>query len=412
MIKKYYKLTKDFNFFLKIKNNNLNILWYPKINSEIDLIREICRAVWYLNPIKERINELVFFVNYNLEKFDIANIIIPDYIDSTIKELINNFKNIKFITTKKDIKDNSFHIKLFWNQTNKKLYKTVNKFYPYVINGDTFNNQFEANHMMKFSNLFLEKNEIIENIKKLKKILTALRNDKKQTLLIGSGPSIKELENLNLDYNNIIPIICNSVIKNIDLLKKINPKITVVSDTVFHSGYSKYAEEFRKALVIALDLFEEMILIVPERDYKIYLENLPFKYKTRIYSIKSQNKKNFNLNILDNPTIKSTSNVLSLLMIPIASTISNNIMLIGFDGKTSKDKSIFWKYDDKSQFDTINMTKKAHPSFYKVSYDLYYEKHCSELQYLVNSIISKKINISNLAYSNIPILRELSRKND
>ena len=73
MIKKYYKLTKDFNFFLKIKNNNLNILWYPKIDSEIDLIRELCRAVWYLNPIKERIN---VFMSIFLERPEPLSIVL------------------------------------------------------------------------------------------------------------------------------------------------------------------------------------------------------------------------------------------------------------------------------------------------------------------------------------------------
>lgn len=357
---------------------------------------------------KEKVKKIVFLTSKELKETFQKNLITPSYIAEDINSLDFDFSKIEFITSKKDLNEGKINLTVFWNKTDKILYSMYNKFYPYLINGDTFNNQFEANQMMKLSNLFLTKEIKKKNNSLLKETLIKVKNKKNDILLIGSGPSTNLINELNINYDNTLSIICNSVIKNKELLKKINPTIMVASDAVFHSGYSKYACDFREALIEGLDLIKDMIFIVPSRDFHLYTKNLPIRFKNRIFAIESKKKKKFNINITKELYLKSTSNVLTLMMLPIAASLSDNIKLLGFDGKTKEDKNIFWKYDEKSQFiNTLETTKLAHPAFYKVNYDKYYNIHCDQVKELIDLITYNKIKISNLSHSNIPALESI-----
>jgi hypothetical protein len=95
-------------------------------------------------------------------------------------------------------------------------------------------------------------------------------------------------------------------------------------------------------------------------------------------------------------------------MLPIASSLSKKIRILGFDGKEKEDKNIFWKYDNKSQFiQSIDSTRQAHSSFYNVDYKLYYDIHCKEVQSLIDILNKKNIIVENLGDSNIPALKGL-----
>jgi hypothetical protein len=405
-LKKLYRTFKDTNLKLKIKNKKINILWYPKITTIEELNRESARILWYVNPVITKINKIYVYVEKNLEQTILENNV-PSYIDDSLLNFKQNFKGkICFISDKKSLKKLQYDILMMW----KNSFNIKKSIYPYLINGSVEHNQFEANQMMKLSNLFLSSKEKKENHKKLMRLLHRLQIDDEYIYLFGSGPSLNNVEEYNIDFSNTYSIICNSVVKNLDLLSTINPKVIVASDAVFHSGYSKYASEFRKAVMKAIDIYEDLVFIVPLRDYKLYMNNFPLKYTDRIIGIKGIKTKEYNINLFKKQHLKSTSNVLTFMMLPIASTLSKKIRILGFDGKKPEDKNIFWQYDTKSQFThSIDFTKQAHTSFYNVDYESYYDMHCKEVKALIDVLNTKKILVENLGHSNIPALKVLRK---
>ncbi|QIV96493.1 hypothetical protein EDC55_12029 [Allofrancisella inopinata] len=409
MKKKFYRTLKDSYFFLRVRGRNIRVVWYPKIKSEEVLIRELCRAVWYLFPVKDRIRELIFVVDIEFINFDFKKVDVPEYLDSNIKKiLIEFFDKISFRATRKHI--DKYDMQVFWKGTDKLYYKKINKLYPYVVNTDFLINQFEAIQLVRLSRLFISYKEKQDSKIQLRHFLSFLKKQQKDVLLIGSGPSTVKIDYCDLDFSNTISIVCNSVVKNIDLLKKVNPSIIVASDSVFHSGYSKYAEEFRRSLIKAMKMFTSLVLIVPIKDYNIYKAVLPETVLSRLYCVESKRVKALNMNLIKRTFVKSTNNILTLMMLPIASTISKKIKLIGFDGKTKEDKDIFWKYNQDLQFTSIDSTKLGHPAFYRVDYQRYYEKHCSETEFAIEKILKKGIDVKSFCSSNIPILNKVSDK--
>jgi len=388
--KKIYNVIKE--QYLQ-KKGHLSILWYPKISTQEDLNREISRACWYLNPISHKLENIHFLVDLsvNIEDFQV-----PIYADTSIQSIyINLYSKFSFNSKKFKVYDVVFN----W----KNIYEGKRHFQKKFFNIDFKLNQFEANHMLTLSKLLLEKKERKENKKKLISHLTLLKQEKyNDVYLIGSGPT---LDVSKMKHDSLI-IICNSVVKDIELLKKISPKIIVATDAVFHSGYSKYAASFRKALILAFDTFSELYFYVPIRDYNVYISNLPKVYKKRIIAINTSNKKKYNFDILKKSYIRSTSNVLTFFMLPLAGTLCKNITLTGFDGKEKSDKDIFWRYNSKTQFhESMKYTVMAHAAFYKVDYDLYYKNHCNELSEMIQKMRKEEINFCYSGDTNISVLQ-------
>jgi len=403
-LKKVYRYIKNKKLLLSSKYKRLNVLWIPKIETEESLYREISRAVWYTYTFRQKINSIIFYISPEMQS-KINQYDVPEYADDNINDLYLEMKSkLIFRTEEKFISNIYPDIVVYWS--NVKHHLRIKAKFPFLVNASVHDNQFEANQIVKLSSVFLDKKSILENNRKLAGLLSNLKDENYQNVTIfGSGPSVCKYN--EVDANNSLSIICNSVVKNSDLLKKIRPKIVVATDSVFHTGYSKYAAEFRTYLCQALDLIEEMVFIVPLRDLNIYKSNLPQKYQHRIYGLEGKKLNNFNIDLLSNQFVKSTSNVLTFFLFPIAATLSKNINILGFDGKIDNKEKKFWDYDQKSQFfNSICHTKKAHPAFYNVNYAEYYDTHCLEVESLVDVLKKKGIKIKNLAPSFIPALVE------
>lgn len=409
-MKRIYRLIKDTNIRIVTHKKKINIFWFPMIETDSDLQRELARIVWYINPIIDKVDKIVLVVSDKYLQLDILKLNLPEYVDTNIKYLLPNFQNkILFFNNPLDIQSIQYDLVIEWfNQDNQKRKKAL---YPYYINASVIQNQFEANQIMKISNVFLDKSQKKENYTKLMNFFNSMkRKEYKSAYLFGSGPSLNDFNVESFEAYQSFSIVCNSVVKNLDLMKQINPKVIVATDAVFHSGYSKYAQEFRHSLIKAMDLFNELYFLVPLRDYNLYLHNLPNRFSSRIIGIHGKKIKKFNIDLSKKQYLKSTSNVLTFFLLPLAASLSHKIKIVGFDGKSPEDQNIFWKYDKNSQFlETIDYTKIAHPAFYKVDYAHYYQIHCMEVQQIIDYLKKKKIDIENLGISYIPALKALTK---
>ena len=403
-MKAIFRHIKTTKLRLTLKKEKIHILWYPRIESKKDLERELARLVWYLTPMLKFISSISIVIREQLES-DYDKFIVPDYLDSTInakffeiKPLIELIFDINLIVFPK------YHVIVQWNTRIKR-----DNTFSFYLDARIYDNQFESIQIAKFSKLFMTAKEKSYNKKKVKIFLDTLKQKNyNDVLLIGSGPSTNEFEAMQYDSKKTLTIICNSVIKNKNLLVKLQPKIIVATDTVFHSGYSRYAQVFRNSLSEAMHEDPNLVFFVPLRELKLYQKHLSNKLHSRIYGIEGKNIKNFNLNLRTNTILKSTSNVLTFFLLPLATSIAQNINMLGFDGKKEGENDKFWSYAQDSQFENdINSTKLAHPAFYKVDYQAYNLKHIQELNAIIQIMISKGYNVKSLARSNIQVLDKL-----
>jgi hypothetical protein len=109
---------------------------------------------------------------------------------------------------------------------------------------------------------------------------------------------------------------------------------------------------------------------MPERFYPL-MEYYHSKIKHLILPVKQQNGGIF-LDMKTDFSYTSIENILNGLLLPLASTLADNIYLLGFDGRTPDDE-IFWKNSENNSYTDLKRTIiSAHPAFFnKIDYDLY-----------------------------------------
>jgi len=202
----------------------------------------------------------------------------------------------------------------------------------------------------------------------------------KDVYIFGTGPSLERA--VDFDFSNGIRIVCNTIVKNDELLDYIRPHFIIAADADFHFGCSCYAAQFRSDLVKALEKTGAMF-VCPEVHAPLMLHHYP-QLAEHIIGIPVVNSR-LNLDLLKKFWLSAKDNVMVQFLIPLASSIGQRIHMIGFDGKKPEDQK-FWSHDPASQYSSLmKSVEDCHPAFFKFrNYDHYFERHCK----LIEDIIS------------------------
>ena len=408
---------KRFIFMCRTKSRK-NIIYIPGFSCQNDYQDQYIRMVWYVHPIIEFVDKI--FIPIDEAKVDInKGINIPDYMDTGILKFEHFFRNKIVYFDCNDVFEwrkylEKAQISLTWNVNDKphkeEVHKAIDKNKSIMRNWrvDKRNVQYEASFYLKLSmegntNYNSDLKESQEKFSRYYKKINEFGYDK--SYIFGTGPSLGEAQKDKFNFDDGLTIACNSMVKNRELLKKIQPKIFVAADPIFHAGCSSYAEEFRTNLLEAMGDYKRSFLVVPFRDYVLYIKNLPSKFLDRIVGVPLEHIKNTNFNLIRDFRVKSTPNVLTLFLIPLATTFSKNIYMMGYDGRKIKDNSYFWEHNKEAQFnEQMDNIKIAHPSFFDIDYNDYYLEHCTMLENVLLSGENKGFSFTNLTKSYIPAL--------
>jgi|GEM_PF-700543 len=204
---------------------------------------------------------------------------------------------------------------------------------------------------------------------------------KKQAFCFTSGPSFDRYKTFTFPEDSL-KIICNSIVKNDEFLKHIGgADLIAFGDPVFHFGPSSYAELFRQD-VLNLVLSSEVYLIIPEMNVPLMLAHYP-QLQDRIIGIGSKGD-DWNFPRTHRFFVKNTSNILTLLMLPFASTLADTIFILGADGR-QEHETYFWNHSASAQYgERMEDAFKMHPSFFRDRiYTDYYQEHCALLESLL-----------------------------
>lgn len=222
------------------------------------------------------------------------------------------------------------------------------------------------------------------------------------SLLLGTGPTIDNLSVENLSKYCVIA--CNSIVKSRELMDKFQPDIVVFTDPIFHAGWSDYAKEFREALT---ERFTErpFWMICNARDQYVFRGSLPKGMIERLIAVPQLDTHKFNNDIQRNFWVRSSNNVLTLMMLPVAASLSQEISLAGFDGRPLDANDYFWTHGAKAQFqDKLTSIKADHPAFFNISYDDYYGDFVADCEGIFKSLERAGAQIKALSPSHNPAL--------
>lgn len=181
--------------------------------------------------------------------------------------------------------------------------------------------------------------------------------------LFGTGPSLAKYQ--QHDFSDGYRIVCNSIVKDKETWETIKPDIIVAGDTIYHFGLSAYAQRFRQDLHKRLLNSPETKFIYPSIFHPFVMREFS-DLEAQLIPIPNNDQGNsINTNLVSDFSVSPLDNILNLLLLPLGCTLSKNIYLWGFDGKSPKDK-LFWSHSNKHNYQLLlPSVVKTHPAFFK-----------------------------------------------
>jgi glycosyltransferase involved in cell wall biosynthesis len=384
-------------------------IFYLTINEQLD---KIC---FYIASLNNAINKIYFISDYltalpeniDCEKYPHYSKYVNDFILLPMESLNNKFiddlkpKVISYVYDEKGLPDSlvSKHDIL------REIAKVSGNLWR-VHDDIQHHGSFYLKSVSDYNNC-KDSNEIFKS-----KLLTMIKyTENRPVYLFGTGPSLKYSYCID-DIEQSTVIACNSVVNNKTMLEYLKPDIICATDPIFHAGWGKYADEFRKNLIVAMGEYE-FTLVVPSRDLHIYHNFIPKNYLCRIASYEFDPEiQGLNNNLIESQKVAPRPNVLTNIMLPIASTLTKDIRIGGCDGKKDP-SSYFWEHDKASQFNNkMEDIQKEFKGFFDISYDKYYADHCSVLKNQIDFLISNNYKVSSVTPSYIPVLADLNQQTE
>jgi FkbM family methyltransferase len=221
--------------------------------------------------------------------------------------------------------------------------------------------------------------------------------------VLATGPSVSAYQ--RIDFERTLNIVCNTVILDRELMAKVRPQFLVYADPVFHFGPSQYAGAFREAVRGAAAEFDFTICL-PLKYHAVATAALP-ELADRMIAVPFRKDREFNFDLVADFELRTTANILTFLMLPLATTFAETVGILGCDGRPLKEDTYFWKHGSSTQL-TAKMAniRQVHPAFFEIAYNDYYLEHCEtlEAQLQRGEEIGKRFEC--LAPSHIPALSD------
>lgn len=246
-----------------------------------------------------------------------------------------------------------------------------------------------------------------KSISRLNNVVEKIRATAKTKIAaFGTGPSLAEA--FDHDFSDAITIACNTMVKDRKLLKHIRPSLIVASDADFHFGPSKYAQQFRADLCIALKEHDAMF-VCPEAHADLLIAHHP-EIEEHVIAVPVDGAQT-NYDLTQELRVRAIDNVLLQFLLPLSVTLGKDIKLLGFDGRQKGDKK-FWNHNVNTQYPELMETiEYSHPGFFfHRSYTDYFERHCKLIEEYIVDIEAAGSTVRSLADSAVPVLAERIQK--
>ena len=389
----------------------LTVLFDPSFDNSEEFTDHYYRMMWYLNPLREIIRRIV--IPYEEETPSLGAF--PYYLDPTIKQMADRSgiaDAVDLVSSKHTgLLENAAReadVVLDWRvgsgQGNRvpdgPIKPVVMRKKRYLV--DHKRERYAGSHYLRLSAEICSNDATVkECAEKFRRIPAA--DFKRTGYIYGTGPSLQAA--LEMDLSDGTSIVCNTIVKNKDLMRKLKPPVIAVADPVFHAGCSSYAGEFRRHLLEAMMEFPDCYLITPMRDYHVYMSNLDSSLRPRIIGVPFISGEVPNLNLYKNFYVTATTNILTLFLIPLAATFFQKTFILGCDGRPLDQDDYFWKHDSSSQLtEYMNDIQVAHPAFFNINYNDYYLQHCQVLARWLDAAEKQRKPFLSLTPSHIPAL--------
>lgn len=180
--------------------------------------------------------------------------------------------------------------------------------------------------------------------------------------IIGTGPSLSKAR--ETDWSDGYRIVCNTIVKDPEMWKHVNPHFIVAGDAIYHFGCNDFAISFIEDLKKRLG--ESNTYFIYPFYFHPFVKRVLREFDEKLIPIPTVKRDLIHISLLFDFRIPDDiGNVLNLLLLPLACTLSKYVYLFGFDGRAPNDK-LFWSNSSKHTYeDKLGEIIKQHPKFFE-----------------------------------------------
>ncbi|WP_370240681.1 6-hydroxymethylpterin diphosphokinase MptE-like protein [Pararhodobacter marinus] len=390
------------------------IFVYPALTDPEKLENIVCRLAWYFKPYLSQIEKIHF--TSTRAKLDAAGLApkLDPLVETDLPAVKNKIQLLNHAAFEEAISalDPERDLLLIWDESAEKSAPAVIKaaiksltskrgFYRVDPDRTRMEGSF---YLWAGMNKYADQpGWIAQNHARMRKMVAEIGQHEK-AYVFGSGPTLSDFVEGH-DFSDGICVISNSIVKNRDIIARTKPRIIAAADPLYHAGCSSYAGAFRGELIDALRLTGAWF-VCPLRDFAIYDAFLPADLRERIIGIPFEKESPVPVDLAGTFHLRPYPNVLTLALLPLASSVAKQIDVIGCDGRELTDDSFFWSHDAKAQFnDKMAEIQAAHPAFFAIDYNDYYIDHCRDVEQVLSLLESSGKTVVTRTPSMIPALR-------
>lgn len=229
--------------------------------------------------------------------------------------------------------------------------------------------------------------------------------DHEEAYVFATGPSLDTVFDHSIS-EGALRVICNSIVRNDKLLEYLDPDILTFADPVFHFGPSEYAAQFRDDAVETIREYDCWCVVNTPGD-ELLRAQFP-DIADRVIGIPDHSDLDrFHIPSASELFVRSTGNIMTLLMLPVAAAFADQISILGADGR-EENESYFWEHSSAAQYEGLmNSAVETHPSFFRDRlYEDYYDQHIERLRELIETQEAEGKSYYSVTPSYIPVLSE------
>jgi hypothetical protein len=179
--------------------------------------------------------------------------------------------------------------------------------------------------------------------------------------IFGTGASLERAG--DRDWSDGYRIVCNTIVRDAALWRHIDPHIIVAGDAIYHFGHTAFARAFRRDLEARL-LESDTLFVYPASFDCVVRTQLTSEIHARCIPVALSGRKRIHSDLSQTFELPAFGNVLLLLLLPLACTLSRDVRLWGFDGRAPTDK-YFWTNSSRHTYgEHFNTLIEAHPAFF------------------------------------------------
>lgn len=379
----------------------VKLAFFPcfSVQESLEFTDQAHRALFYLRPVASRVAQIAIVRSFGMEVGSL-----PAYLDPVINGLWGNIGQKLRIVEERDAEQvfrDADYI-LHWDTRVALPPGLIGKS---VHNVDRRRHVEECQDWLTLSSRIGGTHEYRVDVSRQRYRDVIAKHSANRCYIFGTGPGLSLAA--NHDYSDGVSIVCNSMVKNHELLDRLKPPLIVAADPIFHAGASVYASDFRAALYIAMERYGSYF-ICNQRDFRVFDAYMPEHLRPRLIGAPVGWGVRMRTDTTERFEFTACPNVLTLFLLPLAYAMSKReIFIAGCDGRSVDRNAYFWSHDKTVQFgDKMDAIQEAHPSFFAIDYNDYYFLHCETVASWAATARARGRIVVNMTPSHIPALRK------